>query len=154
MKKLITFIGFMLFVAVSFAQTQLDTGYDKVMNSTESRRIATGTADQVTAVGDSAWSYVWYINTQEKIISDVQLRLKKLGGTASAQSIWLSYKQFPGQGFTASGDTVTWAGTVDTTVVLSTGATALKANYIKVNYVGADDAFFSELLDQIIKVWR
>lgn len=142
---------------LGMAQTSLDSGYDAVVNSTETRARHMGDNDELTAAGDSTWTYTWYVNTQSKIIADVELDVDSVGGTSSsanAHQFWLSYREFPGQAWINIGDTVTYTGSVDTIFSLTTGETALKANYIRVNCKGKTDSFFDQLYYALLKFWK
>ncbi len=154
MKKLVILLSVLFCAFQGFAQTTQDTGYDKILNYTDSKQLHTGDSNELTAVGDSAWTYTYYINSYNKIIADVGISLDGLSGTPSSQSIWLTYKEMPWDSYVGAGDTVKWTTGVDTTFTLSTGATALKANYIRINYKGSNDAFFSQLLYSLIRIWK
>lgn len=157
MKKLAIVLMLVLPVYV-MGQYSVDGSYDKQIDDKESAVYYNGTSAEITSSGDSTWYVDIFVRTADETIFDCFLDVDSVGGTSSAANehlFFLSYAQFPGSNsYTAIGDTVSYAGTADTTFVLSSGSTAVKARQWRINCIGETDSFYSELDYLLGKIWK
>ena len=125
-----------LFSLSAFSQNEsvnASLGYGQTYN------LYTGVASDTIGDSDSTWSYIVQKLTDEKVFPYAYISLDSLGGTAADVTVLLKYKMFDSQSFTTS-TTVTYAGTIDTTIVISPG-TAIKADYWQLLITGSTDGF-------------
>lgn len=112
----------------------------------QSKWYYTGIASDTTGVLDSTQYKIVLIETLDKVICDVYVDVDSVSGTGSVANghyFILQGKQFPDDPYTAI-DTVTYAGTVDTTFTL-TSTSAAKYVFWKVLEKGKTDSFGTEL---------
>lgn len=153
-------IIFALFITLGvIGQTRGDASSerDAVVNLAKSSHYHVGTSAQLTSATDSTWEYVIFNNTHDELVFDVDMDVDSVGGTAGVanqQYFWLSYKNLPNESYTAIGDSAKYAGNVDTTFTLTSGATAVKARYVKINCLGELSALYTQLGDFLYKHYK
>ena len=162
MKRLIIlFLVFVPFVLSAQYGVDRTAGYDQKIDLGDYSAYHAGDSDELTATGDSSWTYTILVGTGDEIIFDVGMNVDSIGGTAGASNehlFFLSYKEMPGDSWTAIGDTVSYAGIAstsnDTTFTLTSGSTAVKARYVRINCLGETDSFITQLGYLLLKIWK
>ena len=125
-------------VAAMFSYAQNKT-VDNVLNYDETFVIFEGTSSDVLESGDSTWMYTIQKKTDEKVFAYFFIDLDSVGGTAADVNIYLQRKVFGSESY-SNVDTVTYAGTTDTTFVIKT-TSADWGDYWRINIVGSNDEF-------------
>ena len=135
MKKLLLFIAF-TFSLLCMVNAQNET-VDRSL-SYESTYFTQPLSAELTT-GDSIFTYVVRKLSDEKIYPYFYIELDSLGGTAGNVNVYLQYKVFGEQTFTDL-DTVTYAGSVDTSFVFFPNTRHI-ADYWRIYIIGASDEF-------------
>lgn len=127
-----------MFLGVLFTSNAQNTTNDATLSYSQTYNYFTGSASDTIGALDSIWTYTVRKKSDAKLYMYYYVDLDSTGGTAADVYIIRQKKMFLEEDYTVV-DTITWAGTVDTTF---SSLSAIKdSEYWRLIIKGSNDSF-------------